>query len=125
MDKNYLRELDNVIQRAALMIEGESVNLIKSSIPPPLSPKTLLSKLKAGYSPIPLIRTGELLQSIRSEKTGELESVVGAFSKYAIFHEFGVPSINLPQRPFMVPALDNMLPTIEDEVKETLRRTDL
>ncbi|MEM2126268.1 MAG: phage virion morphogenesis protein [Candidatus Methanosuratincola sp.] len=65
----------------------------------PLSAKTLMEKLKKGYSPQPLIRTGRLRQSINIS-VGENEASVLPGVRYGAYHQFGTDRI--PARPFLV-----------------------
>ncbi len=73
----------------------------------PLAPPTIADKTRKGYpTPAPLLRTGELRESIGAEAEavpGGVDGVVGSTSRHASFHEIG--SSREPPRPFLGPAL--------------------
>lgn len=80
----------------------------------PLSKKTLQEKLKKGYSPQPLIRTGRLRQSINVSVSSEVASVYPGVW-YGAQHQFGTKIV--PARPFLV-----FQPEDIDTVKEIFVR---
>lgn len=68
----------------------------------PLADATVADRVANGYSPDePLLRTGDLRDSIKHEVQG-LEAVVGSQSDIAAYQEFGTRTI--PPRPFIGPA---------------------
>jgi len=68
----------------------------------PLADATVEDRISQGYSPDePLLRTGELRESISHEVSG-LEAVIGSTSDIALYQELGTASI--PPRPFLGPA---------------------
>ena len=69
---------------------------------PALAEATVDDRIRQGYSPDePLLRTGELRDSISHEVSG-LEAVIGSTSDIALYQELGTSSI--PPRPFLGPA---------------------
>lgn len=81
----------------------------------PLADSTLREKAAAGYAiPNPLLRTGEMRDSIVGEADASgtgAEGAVGASDPKAIWHELGTS--RMPPRPFLSLAMMNMLPTAE------------
>lgn len=81
----------------------------------PLAESTRADRLRLGYSEDePLLRTGELRDSIESEIVG-LAAIVGTKSEIGLWQEVGTESI--PPRPFIGPAyvrrIDPLLEAIE------------
>ncbi len=68
-----------------------------------LADSTLQEKERLGYSPPdnPLLRTGDMRASIKSEVKG-LEAVIGSTDPKSVYHEFGTSK--MPMRPFIGPA---------------------
>ena len=52
--------------------------------------------------------TGKLSQSLNYEMKSDFEAVVGASISYAAPHEYGSPVQNIPKRPYLWPALDDV-----------------
>lgn len=74
----------------------------------PLSEATLIDKEANGYEiPNPLLRTGDLRDSIQYEVSA-FEAIIGSTSPIAAFQEFGTSSTGwgsgIPPRPFIGPA---------------------
>jgi HK97 gp10 family phage protein len=68
----------------------------------PLAPATIDDRIAKGFSPDePLLRTGEMRDSIKHEVDG-LEAIIGSQSPIAAYQEFGTEKI--PPRPFIGPA---------------------
>ena len=68
----------------------------------PLAPSTLADKERKGYPvPSPLLRTGELRDSIEAEAE-LLTAIVGSKDKRALYQEMGTRHI--PPRPFIMPS---------------------
>jgi HK97 gp10 family phage protein len=80
----------------------------------PLAASTLADKAAKGYDvPAPLLRTGELRDSITHEVlAAELAVVVGSTEKIAAYQELGTSRI--PPRPFIEPGLKQALPLAEE-----------
>lgn len=112
------KDTDTIIQLEAIKAEAMMRRKIRAGIPPALTERTLMDKLKHGYSPIPLIRTGALINSIGSRKISENVAEVFVDQPYALYHEFGAPTIGLPARPFFYPTMAE----IEFELNEKLAK---
>ena len=73
----------------------------------PLADTTIADKARKGYAtPAPLLRTGELKDSIKGEAEsvpGGVRGVVGTDDPTAIWHEMGTSK--MPARPFLGPAM--------------------
>lgn len=68
----------------------------------PLADSTQDERVRLGFTADdPLLRTGELQESIEKERQG-LEGVVGSKSDVMVFHEFGTSK--MPPRPVLGPA---------------------
>jgi phage virion morphogenesis protein len=65
----------------------------------PLSTAYGVRKLKSGYSPLPLTRTGQLRRSITFRVRGRKLSV-GTSVPYAPYHQFGTR--RMPSRPYLI-----------------------
>lgn len=88
---------------------------------PPLMPSTVAEKQRLGYtgqvsSTDPLLRTGELRDSIRMEIEG-LEMAVGSHDKVAASQELGTARI--PPRPFLALAGLNALEFAAEKLGDT------
>lgn len=88
---------------------------------PPLAPSTVAEKERLGYvgqisATDPLLRTGEMRDSIKVEIEG-LEMMVGSDSKIAAYQEIGTQSI--PPRPFIGLAALNSLEFAAEKLGET------
>jgi HK97 gp10 family phage protein len=91
---------------------------------PPLAQSTVAEKQQLGYvghvsATDPLLRTGELRDSIRFEVEG-LTVTVGSHEKIAAYHEFGTP--RMPPRPFLAPAMLATFPYAEKVLEEAAVR---
>jgi HK97 gp10 family phage protein len=77
---------------------------------PPLAESTIRDKEQAGFpTPAPLLRTGELRNSIEFEvDAGTLMGAVGSHDPVALFQEIGTSKI--PPRPFLKTAMINSEP---------------
>jgi hypothetical protein len=77
---------------------------------PQLAESTITSKAAAGFAvPDPLLRTGEMRDSIKHEVDPILlEVVVGSNDKRALFQELGTSRI--PPRPFLSLAMTQSMP---------------
>jgi len=64
------------------------------------------------------VRTGRLRNSIYRRKTGFLGWMVGAAVFYAGFVEFGTRKMSA--RPYLRPAIEEVLPEIREELKDAL-----
>jgi HK97 gp10 family phage protein len=82
----------------------------------PLAEATVADRVAQGFSPDePLLRTGELRDSIEAEAKGD-KAVVGSTSDIALYQELGTDKI--PPRPFLGPAgYDSKLPIGEMAAK--------
>ncbi len=89
-----------------------------------LAASTIEEKSALGYPvPAPLLREGDLRDSIESEVETRGTEVVGLVysdDPIAEYQEYGTS--RLPPRPFIVPALISTLPEIEHALGETLVR---
>lgn len=65
----------------------------------PLSRGYLLWKLRHGYSPLPLTKSGDLRRSV-TFRVSRNRLFIGTSNPYASFHQFGTRS--LPKRAFLV-----------------------
>jgi HK97 gp10 family phage protein len=89
---------------------------------PALSENTIARKARGGYlgqvsSTDPLLRTGELKNSIRGRTFG-LVGILGSNSGVANHHEFGTS--RMPPRPFIGPAMKQAVAESDDLVRSTL-----
>ncbi|TPD93608.1 hypothetical protein FJP68_14565 [Pantoea vagans] len=86
----------------------------------PLAESTKADRVRQGYSEDePLLRSGELRDSIQSEVVG-LAAIVGTRSEIGLWQEVGTDRI--PPRPFIGPAYDrNMDPLIESVGKTIIQ----
>jgi hypothetical protein len=77
---------------------------------PPLTPQTQAERVAQGFTPDdPLLRTGELRDSIVTEHTF-LETVVGSKMPIAAYQEYG--TAHVPPRPFIGPAAVAKMDTV-------------
>lgn len=88
---------------------------------PPLAPSTVAEKERLGYtgqvSPTdPLLRTGEMRDSIKVEIAG-LEIAIGSTNKTALYQEMGTSRI--PPRPFLALAGKNSLEFAAEKLTKT------
>ena len=84
----------------------------------PLAPYTLAVRQYPGY-PI-LQQSGRLMQEVVQDPVEIFSSSTytrDTVNPYAIDHEFGIPERNLPDRPFLGPALERSIDGIVDELK--------
>jgi hypothetical protein len=82
---------------------------------PPLAESTIADKESKGFAvPAPLLRTGEMRDSIQVEVDPvELEMVVGSNELVALWQEMGTDR-GIPPRPFLATGLKNSLEYAED-----------
>ena len=81
---------------------------------PALAEATVDDRIRQGYSPDePLLRTGDLRESIKHEVKG-LEAIIGSDSPIAAYQEFGTDKI--PPRPFIGPAAFHNKKTIIETI---------
>ena len=86
-----------------MMLRSIHLNFQQGGRPIPwrmLAASTLIQKLKKGYSFMPLIRTGQLRQSIVYDVRYRRKLAVGTSVKYAKFHHFGTR--RMPKRRFVM-----------------------
>lgn len=88
---------------------------------PPLAESTVTQKIRLGYAPPdnPLLRTGEMRDSITTEIEG-LVGAVGSDSKIALYQEMGTSK--MPPRPFLARAVWEHIPTLQNEMEEVVVR---
>ena len=84
---------------------------------PRLKPATVARKGKD----TPLLQTGELKNSIESQKVGEHQYEVGSTSKKAVWHELGTPRI--PPRPFLSEAARRREAQVHKLIDAHVRKT--
>lgn len=91
----------------------------------PLAEATLADKARKGYAtPKPLLRTGELRDSIKGQAEpipGGVRGVVGTNDEHAATHETG--SFYEPPRPFLAPALILTEPVLASSLAALAVRT--
>ena len=69
-------------------------------LPPELAESTQEERVRKGYSADePLLRTGELRDSISWEHRSPISTVVGSTSEIAVYQELG--TVRIPPRPFL------------------------
>lgn len=91
-----------IVERACLIVQKKAKAAIgrEHELWAPLADATIADKKSQGYpTPKPLLRTGELRDSIEYTVAG-LEGAVGSDDPIAIFHELGTS--RMPQRSFLV-----------------------
>ncbi len=91
-----------IIKRACEIVERKAKSAIgrEHELWPDLKPATIQEKARAGYpTPKPLLRTGELRDSISHVASGN-EGAVGSNSLIAVYQELGTKHI--PPRSFLV-----------------------
>lgn len=89
-------------QGAVLMLSSIERNFQESGRPRRwrrLASSTLKYKIRKGWSPLPLIRTG-LLKNSMAVRTDSAKLVIGTAVPYAPFHQFGTQHI--PKRQFLL-----------------------
>ena len=86
---------------------------------PPLAPATIEDKEHKGFGvPDPLLRTGEMRDSIEMEiEPAELEVAIGSTMKIAAYQEIGTTKI--PPRPFLGLAAEHALAEFDGLLIET------
>lgn len=88
---------------------------------PPLAESTIADKRRKGYAvPAPLLRTGEMRDSLRLEVEPTAVGVgmtLGSEEKIALFQEVGTATI--PPRPFLATSAVAILPLAEQKLGET------
>ena len=94
-----------VVERACQIVEKKAKNSIgkQHDIWPPLAPSTVHDKEAHGFPvPKPLLRTGELRDSIEHTMIDSHHGEVGTNDPRGPWFEFGTS--RMPPRPFLVPA---------------------
>lgn len=98
------------LEQAAVLIEKSAkaeIGIYQPQVGPfpawaPLAESTEAEKARLGYPlDAPLLRTGDLRESIQHETQG-FEAVIGSISPIMAYQEFGTPTI--PPRPVIGPA---------------------
>jgi hypothetical protein len=92
---------------------------------PQLAPATQEERVRLGFTANdPLLRTGELREAIRVRVLGAAAVAVGVddgdMGPIAHGQEFGNPLKNLPPRPFIGPAGEEMLPKASNVIGKAL-----
>jgi phage gpG-like protein len=104
------------LDRVGSLAETLAVSYIGEEMPswPPLAESTIRDKERKGYRvPAPLLRTGQMRDSIQREVDPiDLSVVVGSAEKIALYQEMGTSRI--PPRPFLSLGLQNALPFARD-----------
>src|SRR5690349_9511426 len=100
-----LHEMESkIVERAAKMIQKRAKAMIgkEHDIWPELAESTIEDKARHGFkTPAPLLRTGELRDSIEITVSGN-EAAVGTNDERGPWFELGTS--RMPPRPFLVPA---------------------
>jgi hypothetical protein len=114
-----LAEVQSGLRKAAKVVENEakrSIGEYQEAIGPfpawePLSDATEAEKARKGY-PVdaPLLRTGEMRDSIEHELDG-LEAVIGSMDDKLLYQELGTAAI--PPRPVLGPAVLRKMDTVQ------------
>lgn len=106
-----LAEMERGLKKCAVLVENtakQEIGVYQGAIGPfspwpALADSTQAERARLGYSPDePLLRTGELRDSIKHE-VDRLHAVIGSKEDKAAWQEFGTDKI--PPRPFMGPAV--------------------
>jgi len=128
------REVKAATDKNGRLLEAAMVGRIEQQkLSPPLSPKYLKAKIRAGYSEQILVRTGTLMQNIRYQPqswdggfVGVLRGVKGTkgadLVNIAAVHEFGAPSRGIPARPFIVPSAKECEAQVVKNYEEAVER---
>lgn len=104
----FRQDLESSMQqnlaKAGVFLEGEMVMKIQSGLNPPLKGATVKRK----GSDVPLFDTGEMLDQITHNVSGDTVEVgvFGSRAQIAKYHEFGAPKAGIPERSFMRSAFD-------------------
>jgi phage gpG-like protein len=101
-----LEKIGKTLEKDAKGIIGQYQNENMGPFPnwKPLAEATVEDRIRKGYAPDePLLRTGDLRDSIESEADG-LSVTVGSDSKIGLYQEMGT-SRGIPPRPFLSLAL--------------------
>ncbi|WP_135612752.1 HK97-gp10 family putative phage morphogenesis protein [Methanococcoides sp. AM1] len=99
----FRQDLESSVQqnlaKAGVFLEGEMVMKIQSGLTPPLKEATVKRK----GSDTPLFDSGELLDQISHDLSGDTVEVgvFGSRAQIAKYHEFGAPKAGIPERSFM------------------------
>lgn len=87
----------------------------------PLAEATKIDRVRQGYSEDePLLRSGELRDSIQSEVVG-LAAIVGTKSETGLWQEIGTDRI--PPRPFIGPAYLRKIDPLMEAIGQTISRS--
>ncbi len=111
-DKELSKEMTKIVHRAALKLEKNIKAVIREGGIPyiPNAPATIRRK----GSSHPLIDTGEMLRSVTTD-LGPSSATVYVRAPYASYNEYGAPERNVPQRPFVMPAINRTIKEMRDE----------
>jgi hypothetical protein len=126
-----IEEFEDVLERSLTTVKprlligldkvGELAETLAASYPgherpewAPLAASTLKDKEAKGYPvPSPLLRTGDMAESIKRElDSAELSVTVGSHDQTALWQEMGTSRI--PPRPFLALGMKNAMPFAED-----------
>ncbi|MBO0636475.1 hypothetical protein [Pantoea agglomerans] len=86
----------------------------------PLAESTKVDRVRSGYTEDdPLLRSGELRDSIESEVVG-LAAIVGTKSEIGLWQEVG--TVRIPPRPFIGPAYVRKIDPLMETIGRAIRR---
>ena len=98
-----MADLTPAMKRASILMMGSiNQNFQQSGRPMPWAPlaySTIKEKMRKGYSPKPLIRTG-LLRASMAQNISTKGFRIGTAVPYAKYHQLGTK--NIPARPYLV-----------------------
>ncbi len=115
------RAVDNAsigpLEKAGALVEATAKRLMRAGGGRGRSgPRGGLIRVPSAPGTPPHVQTGALRASISHAVTqrssGSPLAIAGPTVKYGAVHEFGFPDLNLPERPFMAPALKRAQPKI-------------
>lgn len=126
---DFHAESEEAMERAAQIVEDrakEDIGRYQAGIDPfadwvPLAPGTVQDKARLGYSPPdnPLLRTGDLRDSIEHTVESEERAVVGSDSDVAVWQELGTRTI--PPRSFLGAAAVQEADRVAEALLEPLK----
>lgn len=124
----FLVSLTRALGEVGTGLENAIVQKIQAGIPPPLQPETIRRK----RSSKPLIDTGQMLASITHRIEAKPDQVilrVGIFDEkiieYAVTHEYGDPTRNIPERSFLRSTFDEEKEKLIKIISEDLSKLKL
>jgi hypothetical protein len=103
--RDALAKLDEPVRRSLEALREEvqaafdSGGAAVGAVWPPLAPRTLRDKLRLGYSPQPLVRTGRLRDGWTVRMEGPARGTLESVAPYARVHEEGLGRV--PRRRFL------------------------